>query len=200
MASNYEDLIARNLAAICRPSEGMDLENRLPATKDGPFYEFRAFGEACRMTPEEITLSGVRQSGPKGLIISLYALHAVPDPLILAPLQSFKDIPGTMPYHGAFTANSERPLIPHVLPVKAACGRIVEAFEGREDAPEASGDFSFLLFPLPKIALGYIFYLPDEDFPASVTCLFSSNAQRFIPLDGLADVAEYTTRRIIERL
>jgi len=128
MASNYEDLIARNLAAIYGHSEGMDLENRLPATKDGPFYEFRAFGEACRMGPEEITLSGVRQSGPKGLIISLYALHAVPDPPTLAPLQSFKDI------------------------------------------------------------------------PASVTCLFSSNAHRFIPLDGLADVAEYTTRRIIELL
>ena len=30
--------------------------------------------------------------------------------------------------------------------------------------------------------------------------LFSSNAPRFMPLDGLADVAEYTTRKIIELL
>jgi len=51
---------------------------------------------------------------------------------------------------------------------------------------------------LPKIALCYIFYLPDEEFPASVTCLFSNNARLFMPLDGLADVAEYTSRRIIE--
>lgn len=66
--------------------------------------------------------------------------------------------------------------------------------------PSAGGDFFFLLFPLPKIALCYIFYFPDEDFPPSVTCLFSFNAPRFMPLDGLADVAEYTTKGIIELL
>jgi hypothetical protein len=120
--------------------------------------------------------------------------------LILEPFKSFKDFPGTMPYHGAFTANSERPLTPHVSRIKAASGKIIEAFGGRKKVPSAGGDFSFLLFPLPKIALCYIFYLPDEDFPPSVTCLFSSNAPRFMPLDGLADVAEYTTKRIIELL
>jgi len=50
---------------------------------------------------------------------------------------------------------------------------------------------------LPKIALLLIFYLPDEDFPASATCLFSSNARSFMPLDGLADVAEYTSNALI---
>jgi hypothetical protein len=51
---------------------------------------------------------------------------------------------------------------------------------------------------LPKVALCYIFYLPDEEFPASVTCLFSQNALSFMPLDGLADVAEYTSKVIIQ--
>jgi hypothetical protein len=73
-----------------------------------------------------------------------------------------------------------------------------QAFHGKKGVPGTAGDFSFLLFPFPKIALGYIFYLPDEDFPPSVTCLYSANAQRFMPLDGLADVAEYTSRKIIE--
>ena len=63
--------------------------------------------------------------------------------------------------------------------------------------PDLGGDFSFILYPLPKIALCFIFYLPDEEFPASVTCLFSANALSFIPLDGLADVAEYTSKGII---
>jgi hypothetical protein len=31
-----------------------------------------------------------------------------------------------------------------------------------------------------------------------VTCLFSANALSFIPLDGLADVAEYTSNKIIQ--
>jgi hypothetical protein len=30
------------------------------------------------------------------------------------------------------------------------------------------------------------------------TCLFSANALSFIPLDGLADVAEYTSNKIIQ--
>jgi hypothetical protein len=37
---------------------------------------------------------------------------------------------------------------------------------------------------------------PDEEFPASVICLFSQNALSFMPLDGLADVAEYTSKAI----
>ena len=200
MASNYENIILQNLAALEGLSSQRNLEAWLPAEKRGSCYEFRAFGETCSLGRKEIALSGKRESGPKELIISLYALHAGPDPLIIEPFKAFKDFPGTMPYHGAFAANSERPLIPHVLRLKDASAGILEAFEGKKTVAGTSGDFSFLLFPLPKIALGYVFYLPDEDFPPSITCLFSSNAPRFMPLDGLADVAEYTTRKIIELL
>jgi hypothetical protein len=45
--------------------------------------------------------------------------------------------------------------------------------------------------------LYYIFHLPDDEFPASVTCLFGANVMDFMPLDGLADVAEYTAKRIM---
>jgi hypothetical protein len=43
----------------------------------------------------------------------------------------------------------------------------------------------------------FIFYEADDDFPASVTCLFSNNANQFLPVDGLADVGEYTSRNIL---
>jgi hypothetical protein len=39
--------------------------------------------------------------------------------------------------------------------------------------------------------------ISDEEFLASVTCLFSTNALSFMLLDGLADVAEYTSKRVI---
>ena len=42
-----------------------------------------------------------------------------------------------------------------------------------------------------------IFYEADEEFPASATCLFSENALSFMPLDGLADVAEYSSKEIV---
>jgi len=141
-----------------------------------------------------VTLSRSEVVDPKGLIVSLYALHANPEQLQLEPFKSFKDFPGSMPYQGAFSANSERVLVPHVPLIKEREEDIKAVFDG-EDGHD--GDFSFILYPLPKIALYYIFYLPDEDFPASVTSLFCANALSFMPLDGLADVAEYTSKEII---
>ncbi|MFP4308093.1 MAG: DUF3786 domain-containing protein [Desulfococcaceae bacterium] len=50
---------------------------------------------------------------------------------------------------------------------------------------------------MPKIALSDISHEADEDFPASATCLFSANADEFLPVDGLADLGEYTSRAIL---
>jgi hypothetical protein len=129
-----------------------------------------------------------------GLLVSLYARHARPDAMETEPFLAFKDFQGSMPYQGAFSANSERVLIPHMARVRESASIIEEAFGGRH---AGMGDFSMILYPLPKIALSYICYLPDDEFPAAVTVLFSANALCFMPLDGLADVAEYTSREII---
>jgi hypothetical protein len=102
-----------------------------------------------------------------------------------------------MPYQGAFHARSEQVLVPWVGAVQESLEGIVGHFRGKVNPAGPAGDFSLLLYPLPKVALCYIFYLPDEDFPASVRCLFSANAVSFMPLDGLADVAEYSAEKIL---
>jgi hypothetical protein len=116
----------------------------------------------------------------------------------MEPFKSFRDFPNSMPYQGAFRVNCERRIIPHVTRIRVHSEQIKAAFEGDHGPPSLGGDFSLLLFPLPKIALTYVFYLPDEEFPATVTCLFSANAPSFMPLDGLADVGEYASRRLAE--
>lgn len=63
---------------------------------------------------------------------------------------------------------------------------------------ELPRSFASTLYPLPRLGLYYIFYLPDHEFPASVTCLFQANAESFLPIAALADVAEYTVKRIIQ--
>jgi hypothetical protein len=75
---------------------------------------------------------------------------------------------------------------------------IVKTFNGEKGSSEAGGDFSFILYPLPKIALCYIFYEADDDFPASVRCLYSNNANHFMPVSELADVGEYTSKQIFK--
>ncbi len=172
----------------------------LPAEFTAGGLSFQAFGEDCRLTGADVTLAGVSDAGAEGLLIALYASLVPDQPVRLEALKSFKELPNSMPYQGAFAANAEQILVPHVTGIQAQQERLAAAFSGHINPEPPSGDFSFTLYPLPRVPLYYIFHLPDEDFPASVTCLFAANAPDFMPLDGLADVAEYTGKRIISLL
>ncbi len=130
-------------------------------------------------------------------MISLFALNAIPETCVVAPLKAFKDLPNSMPYAGAFVTHTQQILAPYVEKIKVSTGRIIEALNGCDAPSHVGGDFSFMVYPLPKIALCYIFYEADEDFPASVTCLYSNNALSFLPIDALADVGEYTSKKIL---
>jgi hypothetical protein len=84
--------------------------------------------------------------------------------------------------------------------IKQNLDRITRHFEGLQGSSDGAGDFSIRVYPLPKIALNYIFYRADDEFPASVTCLFSHNAATFLPTDALADTGEYTSKKILNIL
>lgn len=197
MMDNYAKIAQNNLDQLYRDLP-INLTENLPGKQDGDQFIFNAFGETCRIAPDGISLSNKNRSSVFDILISLYALNARPDNCELLPFKAFKEFPDSMPYVGAFTTHTEQPLVPHVEKIKTGLDLAKETLSG-EDAPtDNGGDFSMVLYPLPKIALCYIFYEPDEDFPASVTCLFSSNARLFLPVDGLADVGEYTSRKIIE--
>jgi hypothetical protein len=198
MESNYERIIRENLSGFSAWLEEAGTEARLGAERRGETFCFRAFGQGCRIGREGVFLSEEKVFDPRGIVVSLYARHAAMEPLRAEPFKSFKDFPGSMPYHGAFSANSERVLIPHVSGIEAKRVALRLAFGGTEGPPGHGGDFSAVLYPLPKVALFYVFYRADDEFPASAGCLFSSNALSFLPLDGAADLAEYTSKRIIE--
>lgn len=174
-----------------------DLEKALPAIRENDVFCFKAFGESCSISPKGISLGGEMITGPIGILIALYAHNARKEAVQLNPLKSFKQIKGSMAYQSAFTVRSEKSLIPYVSRIQGCKRKVIEAFNGYENEA-ASGDLSFILYPLPKLPLYYIFYLADEEFPASVTCLFASNAEIFMPVDGLADVGEYTAKKVIE--
>jgi hypothetical protein len=199
MPDNYVKLIEENLRLLYQtPLE--QLSSTLPAERDGDCFVFEAFGETCRIAPDGVFLNDRRETGVPGILISLYARHARPTPQIVTPLKAFKELPNSMPYAGAFTTHTETPLTPQVDRIEAAQSLITYVLQGEPSSHPAGGDFSFLVRPLPKISLCYIFYRADEEFPASVTCLFSNNAPDFMPIDGLADVAEYTSKKILALL
>jgi hypothetical protein len=195
--SNYSKIIDHNLEKLY-DNLSSERIRALPCRQNGEELSFKAFGEACRIVPDAIFLSEEKQTGPIGILISLYALGAQPESCIIEPLKAFRELNGSMPYIGAFSTHTEQMLIPHVEQIEKHMNRVIESMGGQPGPPSVSGDFSFILHPFPKIALCYIFYQQDEDFPAAVTCLFSNNASTFLPVDALADVAEYTSKKILQ--
>lgn len=173
------------------------LEQALPAKLEDDCFYFQAFGEICGLCSEGISLGGKPATGPEGILISLYACSVRDEPAITHPLQSFKELPNSGPYQGAFVSRAEQILVPYVPAIQSQQQRIAQRFSGSINKDAPSGDFSFTLYPLPRIPLYYLFYLPDEEFPAAVTCLFAADATKHLSVDGLADVAEYTGKRII---
>lgn len=174
-----------------------DFEESLPGIRENNSFHFKALGEPCILNPQGIMLGGEKLTGPRGVLIALYARNVRKEAVQLEPVKAFKQIKGTTPYHGAFAVHSQESLVLYVSQIHAHRKKIVSYFDGYENE-RTRGDFSFTLYPLPKVPLYYIFYLADEEFPASVTCLLAANAELFMPVDGLADVGEYTAKRIIE--
>jgi hypothetical protein len=197
MGDNYAKIVQNNLKRLYGNLQE-DLAQALPSKRDGNSFLFDAFGKKCEIRPDGIFLKEERQTGVIGILISLYALHANPEPSMLEPLKAFKDFPNSMPYAGAFVTHTQQILAPHVERIEKARKRIMEKLNGRKAPPGVAGDFSLVVYPLPKIALCYIFYEADDDFPASVTCLYSNNALSFLPIDALADVGEYTSRKMFD--
>jgi hypothetical protein len=197
MTDNYAKIAQNNLDKLYKDLPG-DLADNLPGRQNGNGFVFNAFGETCTISPDGISLGKAEHSSIFDILISLYALNARPDNCELLPFKSFKEFPDSMPYVGAFTTHTEQLLVPHVEKIKAGLDIIKEVLNGEAAPADTAGDFSMVVYPLPKIAVCYIFYEPDEDFPASVTCLYSNNARMFLPVDGLADVGEYTSRKILK--
>lgn len=197
MADNYAGIVQDNLNQLY-DNLPKDLAKNLPGAQEGKRFIFDAFGEKCLIEPKGITLGDKEHSSVFGILISLYALNARPDICVLTPFKSFKEFPDSMPYVGAFTTHTEQPLIPHVAKIKEKVPIVTETLKGEKTPDGTGGDFSFTVYPLPKIALCYIFYEADDDFPASVTCLYSNNARQFLPVEGLADVGEYCSKTILK--
>jgi hypothetical protein len=79
---------------------------------------------------------------------------------------------------------------PHVLftrPLEEKFGRDAQTFKEiglRLGGGQTEfGDVSFRLWPLPKIPLGYILWLADEEFSARLVVTFDASIEEHFPLD-----------------
>ncbi|MCP3930643.1 MAG: DUF3786 domain-containing protein, partial [Bacteroidetes bacterium] len=166
MSDNYGKIVQNNLRQLYS-NLPIDLSENLPGEKVGEQFHFDAFGEKCVIDSKKIILGEREYSSVLGLMISVYALNANSESCVLSPLKSFKEFPDSMSHVAASAMPTSKLLGPHVAEIKETKQNIVRTFNGRKGPSEVGGDFSFILFPLPKIALCYIFYEADDDFAAS---------------------------------
>ncbi len=94
MADNYAQIVKNNIARLFNPIP-KDLAENLPADKSKNSFVFTAFGKTCQVMPDGIFLNKKKQTGVKGILISLYALHATPAPLVPEPFKAFREFPGS---------------------------------------------------------------------------------------------------------
>ena len=196
---NYRKLAQAHLSRLFA-SPPADLAGRLGGVASGNGIALSAFGEHWEISETGARCISGASSSVVELLISLYAENAAEALMVKSPFISFKELPDSMPYVGAFHTHCQQALAPHLEALEVRLPEITAAFGGQvEESPE-SGDFAFQMMPLPKIGLRFICYRADDDFPASATCLYSNNAALFLPTDALADVGEYTVQGMIERL
>jgi len=194
---NYQKIIKENLARLYKKMPDR-LDHLLPGQYRDDRIILKAFGNFYRIGPDKITVGDKTETGVIGILITLYALHANAQSCIPTPYKAYRELPSSMPYAAAFTSHAEHILIPHIGKIEDNLDLIIQALNGEPGIGSEGGDFSFVVRPFPKIKLNYVFYLADDDFPASATCLFSNNALSFLPIDALADTGEYTSKKIID--
>ncbi len=197
--NGYEEILRGYLDKAWARSEKV-LEKAAPAVLEAPgVLRFNAFGLPCSVQRHGVFFDGVPDTGARGVLTAIY-LAVVPERTApLHPLKAFKEIPNSGPYQAAFAVHAEQALVPYVPKIKAGLESVLNAFSGHRNPDAPSGDFSFTLYPLPRIPLYYIIHEADDEFPAAVTCLFGGDCSSFMPLDALADVAEYTAKSVIDR-
>ncbi len=196
--NSFERIISDNLKKAFSSASLEEIGKRIGAKLLEDSLFLKAFGEPCIIKRDSILLSGKKDTSAMAVIVSIYTLSAKDEEVKLEPFVSFRELPGSMPYQAGFKKNTEIPLVPYVRYIWEKREKIIERLGDERYRTSQEGDFSLLLFPLPKIALKYIFYFEDEEFPASVTCLFSNNALSFLPVDPLADLSEYCSKKILE--
>ena len=142
MKNNYVTIIHKNLEKLFVH----DISNRADAM--GAIYQngailMPAFGGECRYTVENIFLDGDLESGATGIILTLYALYAAEAAMQMEPWISYREIPDTTPYQGAFRNRTETALIKHVESIAANQEKIVSRLQGSDKPAVITRRFRF---------------------------------------------------------
>jgi len=140
--------------------------------------------------------AGVEASLNRQALLLMYFDKADGTPLAHTWL-AYRELPGGMFYADAFHGYAEM--------------RLAQAFDGDvEKFKEAArrlkgsrltfGDASFEFVALPRILVGAVYWLGDEDFPSSATILFDAAAGHYLPTDAVGALGSQLVSFLLGRV
>lgn len=142
----------------------------------------------------------IRSNSPSGQIL-LKRLNYFLKPVLLNYLLQAKNIPLSGDYVTPSSLSGGETFFrgSHELPFE----RLALLFELEKEKlerialnlggmPAEFGDFSFKLFPLPKVPVVLVFWRGDEEFPAEAKIMYDKTVKLHLPVDLIWSVSMYT--------
>jgi hypothetical protein len=109
---------------------------------------------------------------------------------------TYRDLPGGMFYADAFHGYAE---------MRLAQGFNGDAEEFRKIAKQLKGDrltfgdASFEFVAMPRILVGAVYWMGDEDLPSSASILFDAAASHYLPTDAVGALGSQLVSRLLGR-
>lgn len=154
------------------------------------------FGKRLIITPELMVLEekSREKAGLNTQALLLYHLTCSDGVLVTGRWISFRELPDGGFYHQAFQGYTGHQL---AKTFQNDIGGLKSAALSLGGRPEAMGDLAFSFRALPRVPVALIYWLGDEDFPASARILFDASAGHHLPTDACALLGSTLTRRLI---
>jgi hypothetical protein len=108
---------------------------------------------------------------------------------------AFRNLPGGMGYDAAFQGRANQRLARTFGTDPTAFEAAARALGGQ---PLAFGDAAFMFRLLPRVWLGIVLYLADDEFPASANVLFDASASHYLATEDLAVLGGLLAGRLIK--
>jgi len=106
---------------------------------------------------------------------------------------SYRELPHGQFYYHAFQGYAERPLVQEVGNDVERLAQAARSAGGREID---YGDCGYAFDVLPQVKVALVYWKGDEEFPPTASVLFDASAERYLPVDGLAQLGRMVSSRV----
>lgn len=155
-------------------------------SQEGGNFEIRFWGRDYQISYPDGDVRELGTEKTPNLAVQLILLHylAKADGTLLADHWiAYRELPDALAYDAAFQGRTS-------LPLARAYGRDLEGFIAAALALGGErlnfGDASYMFQILPRVRIGIVLHLADDEFPAAVTVLFDAATGHYLPTEDLA--------------